>query len=323
MSRFVIIDGHAVLYRAYHALPPMNSRDGRPTNAVYGFVSMMLRVVESLAPTHLAVVFDRPGGTFRNELFKDYQAQRPRADDDFISQIATVHEMLEAAGIAVFEMDGFEADDIMGTIVQKLEIRGGKLDNEVGNEKLEQEIIIVTGDRDLLQLATERVKLYMPMKNLSEAKLYGVEEAKERMGVEPHMIPDFKALAGDPSDNIPGVSGVGPKTAVKLITTFGSVENLYEHLADVDKVAVREKLQEHRDNAFMSKKLATIVCDAPIEFSLEDCIMPDLLQPDFIEYLNTLGFKSLIKRLTGKPKQTTVSNQKNDETSTDKQLGLF
>ena len=325
MSRFVIIDGHAILYRAYHAIPPLNAKDGRPINAVYGFMSMMLRVMEVLQPTHLAVVFDRPGGTFRNKLFKDYQAQRPKADDEFISQIATVHEVLDAAGIAVFEMDGYEADDVIGTLVSRVaEMPNAKLPaapagRQISNEGIES--IIVTGDRDLLQLASQHVKLYMPMKNLSEAKLYGVDEAKERMGVEPRLIPDFKALAGDPSDNIPGVSGIGPKTAAKLITTFGSVENLYEHLADVDKVAVREKLLKHKDDAVMSKKLATIICDAPIEFSLEQCGVPDLVQPDFIEYLHTLGFSSLIRRLTGKPTNKIV--EKKEEKKESEQMGLF
>ena len=295
MTRLVLFDGNAILHRAFHALPPsLTAKDGTPTNAVYGFVAMLLKVIEDLKPTHVAVAFDRPKPTFRKELFKDYQAQRPEMDDKLVPQIAFVHDVLSAMKIPVFEMDGYEADDVLGTITQqvqssKFKVQSGKVDD----------VVIVTGDRDLLQLVNEKVKLYMPVKGLIEAKLFGEKEAEERMGVTPRQVPDFKALAGDPSDNYPGVAGIGPKTAVQLLKQFGSVENLYQHLDRVKNPAVKEKLIKDKANALLSHKLATVVTDVPVDFSPETTELPsDFLTQEVITAFGKLGFKTLLKRLT-------------------------
>src|SRR3989344_5599255 len=219
MNRLVLIDGNAVLHRAYHALPPLTAPDGSIVNAVYGFASILFKLHHDLAPTHLAVAFDRPKPTFRKKLFADYQAKRPEMDKELVGQIEKVHELVRAFGIPIYEVDGYEADDVLGTIAKQTK----------------EEVIIVTGDRDLLQLVNDRVKTYMPIKGLSEAKLYGVVEARERLGVNPTQISDFKALAGDASDNYPGVAGIGPKTAVELLSQFRTVEEIYTAIKNKDQ----------------------------------------------------------------------------------------
>jgi DNA polymerase-1 len=285
MSRLVLIDGHAILHRAFHALPPMKNSAGQPTNAVYGFVAILLRVIEELKPTHMAVVFDMPGGTFRNEVYKEYQSQRPAMDMDLRPQVKSVHEVVEALQIPIFESDGYEADDLIGTLASKT--------------KQIDEVIIVTGDRDLLQLVNKKVKLFMPVKGLSEAKIYDAEAAKERMGVMPDKIVDLKALMGDPSDNYPGVDGIGPKTAISLLTQFGSVERIYKHLKDIKNQNLAAKLEKGRDSAFISQKLAQVVLDAPVKLDLETAKLPeDFLTEKVIETFGKFEFRTLLKRLT-------------------------
>lgn len=305
--RLVLIDGNAILHRAYHALPPsLTNKKGEPTNAVYGFVSILLRVIADLKPTHLAVAFDRPKPTFRKELFRAYQAQRPEMDEQLIPQVETVHKVLEAMKIPVYEKDGYEADDIIGTITEQVQRGKGK------KEKINA-VVVVTGDRDLLQLVNHKVKLFMPVKGLTEAKLFGEKEAEERMGVAPAQIPDFKALAGDPSDNYPGVTGIGPKTAVGLLKQYGTLEKVYTHLEKINP-GVAEKLKKDRDNAFLSQKLATVVADAPVSFDPEKAKVPeDFLTREVIDVFGELGFKTLLKRLTemnkGKTEKKEISQQ--------------
>ena len=294
MNRLVLIDGNAILHRAYHALPPLTDPEGNVINAVYGFTSMLLKIFHDLAPTHIAVAFDRPAPTFRKEMFKAYQAHRPKMDDELIPQVERVHEMVRAFGIPIYEMDGYEADDIIGTICEQ--VHSENKENNI------DQTIIVTGDRDILQLVEDdKVFVYMPTKGLSEAKLYGEKETKERMGVTPKQIPDFKALAGDASDNYPGVSGIGPKTAVQLLDTFGSFENLYSRieknerdLGDIGEGTL-EKLRKDKDNAVMSHQLATIHTDVPVEITLKEISTLNTLQAR--EALGKLGFKTLLKRL--------------------------
>ena len=244
MNRLVLIDGHAILYRAYHALPTtLTTSSGQIVNAVYGFTSMLLRVIAELKPTHLIVVFDTPEQTFRNKLYKDYQIQRPKADDEFIAQIGVVKKVVAEMGIPMSEKAGFEADDVIGSIAfqaknlkvksQKSTLRlrsGQEVKSTSQNSKIE-EIIIVTSDRDMLQLVNDKVKLYMPVKGLSLSKLYGEKEVEERMGVKSSQIVDYKGLVGDPSDNYPGIPGIGPKSAEKLLGQWGTLENIYAHLS--------------------------------------------------------------------------------------------
>jgi DNA polymerase-1 len=322
MSRLLIIDGNAILHRAFHAIPPLTSPDGTVVNAVYGFVSMVLRLRDELVPTHFVVCFDRPKPTFRKELFEGYQKKRPKMDDSLAQQIPIVHSILEAMKIPIFEADGFEADDVIGTIVHTMKQL---------QEKDTPEIIIVTGDRDIMQLIDDHVSTFMPTKGLSEAKLYGPEEAKARIGVTPAMIPDFKALAGDSSDNYPGVPGIGPKTAIDLLNAFGSVEALFDalehHDAAADKLptGVREKLNAGKESATLGKTLATIRRDAPIDIVFEKTHITDPATPEAIHEVENLGFQSLLKRLT---KQTTelkkqVTTKKNEPQPDDPQMSLI
>ncbi len=347
MSRLVLIDGNAILHRAFHALPPMTNSAGEPTNAVYGFVAMLIRVIEELKPTHLAVTFDRPGGTFRNELYKEYQAQRPKMDDALAFQVKSVHDATAALGFPIYEKDGFEADDVLGTIASQvakdikiLRDKDIKKENKKNtpNISISQspniEVVIVTGDRDLLQLVNDHVKLFMPVKGgLGEAKLYGEKEAKERMGVPPSQITDLKGLMGDPSDNYPGIDGIGPKTAITLLKKFGSVENLLKNIDKVENQKLREKLINGKKDLLVSYKLATVVTDAPVDFTLEKAKLPaDFLTEDVVKLFGHFEFRTLLKRLsklsgkevTEDPRFRKDDNKKNDKKKIDEnQMGLF
>lgn len=326
MNRLVLIDGNAMMHRAYHALPPLTTPDGTPVNIVYGFVSMILRLYQDLKPTHMAVAFDRPGPTFRNTLYKEYQTQRPKTEDDFISQIPIVHETVTAFGLPAYEADGFEADDVIGTIAE--EVRSQK--SKVKSEHIDQ-VIIVTGDRDILQLVVDdRVLVYMPTKGLSEGRLYGEKEVIDRMGVKPSRIPDFKALAGDPSDNYPGVPGIGPKTAANLVNRFRSVEAIYKGIrGDTGTIGetVKTKLMTGKESAILSHELATIRTDAPVSFDKKSARITTLDTPNARKALETLHFPSLLKRLTGKSKEQGVESrehkEKKDTHENTKQQQLF
>src|SRR4030043_1697505 len=248
MRKLVLIDGNAILHRAYHALPPLTAKSGEPINAVYGLVSMLLRVIQDLNPTHIAVCFDTPEPTFRNKIFKDYQAQRPQTMDELISQFAKARRVIKAFNIPYFEKSGFEADDLIGTISQKVK----------------EDVVIVTGDKDILQLVTKRIKVYMPVSGMSQGKLMGEEEVLEKMGVKASLIDDYKGLVGDPSDNYPGVPGVGPKTAAELLGKYRTIAGVYKNLGKLPESQAR-KLTEGAEMAELSRKLAKIVTDAPVE----------------------------------------------------------
>jgi DNA polymerase-1 len=277
MNRLVLIDGNAMLHRAYHALPPLTAPDGSMVNAVYGFGTMLLRLIGDLKPTYVAVAFDRPKPTFRKKLFEGYQAKRPKMDEELVDQIPKIHTLISGFGIPIFEQDGFEADDVIGTIAKHAKKDG-----------IDQ-VIIVTGDRDILQLVEdEKILVWMPTKGLSEARLYDEKAVVERMGVAPDKIPDFKALAGDPSDNYPGVPGIGPKTAVSLLTKYKSLEKILK---------TKELTPSEKESAHMSHDLATIRTNVPLEGALEP--LGSLNRPEAVRELTTLGFRSLLKRITG------------------------
>lgn len=326
MNRLLLLDGNALLHRAYHALPPLTTSAGKPGGAIYGFISMLIRLQIDFKPYGFAIAFDRPKPTFRNEMFKEYQSQRPPMEEALVSQIQTVHDAVKGFGMGVYEMDGYEADDVIGTIVKQLTADSRQL------SAIDQ-VIIVTGDRDILQLVEdEKVLVYMPIKGLTEAKLYGEKEVIERLGVAPEKIADWKGLCGDSSDNYPGVPGVGPKTATDLINTFGSVMALYEAIDNGTATLtqrVKDKLLAGKDSALLSKNLATIRTDAPIDFHLEDCAVPSFDTPQVRAILTELGFPSLLKRIAGiepassvgnEPKKEKAEKKKKDEKE---QMGLF
>jgi DNA polymerase-1 len=280
MSKLVIIDGNAILHRAFHAMPPLTTRSGEPINAVYGLVSMFLRVVQDLKPDSIAVAFDEKAETFRQKEFKKYQAQRPPMADELSSQFGKAKDFFKAVGVPIYSKPGFEADDVIGTIASKAK----------------EDVVIVTGDRDILQLINDKVKLYMPVVGLTNAKLYDAAAAKERMGVPPEEIPDYKALVGDPSDNYPGVAGIGPKTAEKLLEKYGSIDKIYAHLSDIDP-KIRQKLEANKDNAILFHRLATIVKDVPVEIDFLQMEKWKIDSPEVLKLFEKFGFKILTERV--------------------------
>lgn len=275
-----MIDGNAILHRAFHAMPPLTTKTGEPINAVYGLVSMFLRVIQDLKPTHIAVAFDEKEPTFRHKEFKAYQSQRPPTHEDLSSQFEKARDFFKAAGVPVYSKPGFEADDVIGTIA----------------DKAEGDVVVVTGDRDILQLINDKIKLYMPVTGLTNAKLYDAAAATERMGVPPELIPDYKALVGDPSDNYPGVAGIGPKTAEKLLEEYGSVDNIYTHLQDIDP-KIRQKLESKKDDAKLFHRLATIVRDVPVNYDFGEMEKWKVDSPEVLKLFEKFGFKTLTERI--------------------------
>ena len=293
MSKLVLIDGNAIMHRAFHAMPPFRTPQGDPIGAVHGFVSMLLKVIVDLKPTHVAIAFDRKEPTFRKKISKDYQAHRPEMDGELIPQFAKARAVAEVFDIPVYDKAGYEADDVIGTIA---------------SEAKTDEVVILTGDKDMLQLISGKTKLYMPVKGLSNAKLFGNEETIERLGVYPKQIVDFKALVGDPSDNYKGVPGIGPKTAANLLKTYGSLENVYKNL---DKVSskTRELLKKHKPLALQSQELARIVTGVDINFDLEKAKNWRIDSSQVFELFQEFGFKTLTKRAQKIGKEIVSRNQ--------------
>ncbi len=283
MSKLLLVDGNAILHRAFHAIPPLTTPKSEPINAVYGLVSMLLRVIQELKPTHIAVVFDEKEKTFRQVALPTYQAQRPPMIDELSSQFSKARDFLMAANISVYSKSGYEADDVIGTIAKKSKM---------------EEVVIVTGDRDILQLVDDKrnIKLFMPVGGLVNGRLFGEAETIERMGVTPSLIPDYKGLVGDASDNYFGVPGVGPKTAITLLNKYGSFANIYTHVADFpEKLA--EKLLKGKEGAELSYKLATIICDVPIEFDFAQMEKWKVDSKEVLELFKEFGFNTLTKRI--------------------------
>jgi DNA polymerase-1 len=288
MGKLILIDGNAIMHRAFHALPPLTTKSGEPVNAVYGLVSMILRIIQDLKPSGIIVAFDEKEPTFRHKALKTYQAQRPPMAGELSSQFAKARTFLKAAQIPVYSMPGFEADDVIGTIA----------------EKAGRDVVIVTGDRDQLQLVNDKnsINLYMPVVGLANAKMYGEAETIERMGVPPTQIADLKALTGDPSDNYFGVPGVGPKTALNLLAKYKTVPEIYEHINEVpDKV--KEKLEKGKESAMQSLMLATIVRDVPIKIDLESVTGWKVNSPEVLNLFEEYGFKTLTNRVKAVGKQ--------------------
>ncbi|KKW16275.1 MAG: DNA polymerase I [Candidatus Kerfeldbacteria bacterium RIFCSPLOWO2_01_FULL_48_11] len=286
---FLIIDANAILHRSFHALPPLTSKDGIVVNAVYGFATTLLKAMKEFRPGYIAVAFDKKGPTFRHKEYAEYKATRVKAPQEFYDQIPIAHDLLDSFNIPIFELDGYEADDVIGTLAKKTEDKAN--------------VIIATGDMDALQLVDDNIRVFTLRKGVNDTVIYDAQAVKERYGFTPAQVIDYKALAGDSSDNIPGVKGVGEKTATELLKDFGDVETLYKELekdspkARKIKESVRTKLINDKKNAFMSKKLATIVCDAPVKFELENTAKKPFDERKVVTLFQKLGFKSLLERL--------------------------
>jgi len=280
---FFLVDGHSLLYRAFYALPTMTTSSGEHTNAVYGFVSMLLRLLQEQDPDCLVVAFDKKGPTLRHDQFPDYKANRAETPDELITQVERVKELVDAFGWRQEEIDGYEADDIIGTLCEKAKGAG-------------YEVYIVTGDNDCLQLVDDQVRVLFTRRGITNVDEMDEEAVKERLGVSPGQVPDYKGLVGDQSDNIPGVPGIGPKTAVKLLQQYGSVEGI---VANVHQLSgkLAQRLQEHGEQALLSKKLATICRDAPVGLEPGQC---QLAVPDgtrLRELFAQLEFRTLWRRV--------------------------
>ncbi len=285
-SRFVIIDAMAIAYKAYFAFinRPLSNSKGEPTSAVFGFVSQLIKIIHDTKPDYLAIASDSKEKTFRHEIYEGYKSSREVMPDDMIPQIHRIKEIVEALKIPLYILPGFEADDIIGTVC--------KLTEELGIE-----VLMVTPDKDYIQLVTEHSKLIKPGKTAEELLVIDKEKIIEDMGFEPELMVDYLALVGDSSDDIPGVAGVGPKTATPLISEYGTIDNIYENLDNIKSQSVKNKLENNKNNAFLSKTLATIRKDVPIKFVLEDTkyIKPDLTE--VINILTELELKSTITRI--------------------------
>lgn len=294
MGKLVLIDGNAIMHRAYHAIPPLTSnKTGEPINAVYGLVSMLIRLVTDLKPTHIAVCFDRPEPTFRKIEFPDYQSQRPETEDNLSSQFEKARKVLTSMNIEVFEKPGFEADDLIGTLATKA------TETEIAFKNCTKidEVVIVTGDRDILQLVddSKKISVFMPVKGLGEGKIYFEVDVIERLGVKASQIVDYKGLVGDPSDNYPGVSGIGPKTATKLIEKYESYTNIYKNIDEIEE-KTKKKLEAGKENGDISYKLAKIITDMKIDFDPKKLEKWDLAGEEVIKIFNKIGFKTLLSR---------------------------
>jgi len=287
-KRLIVIDSNSIIHRAYHALPPLTTKKGELVNAVYGFLLVFLKVIREFQPDYIAATFDFPAPTFRHKKYKEYKAKRPPAPEELYLQIPKVKEILKGFSVPIFEKEGFEADDIIGTIshlAPKKQILPGI------------ETIILSGDLDALQLVDSHTKVYALRKGVKDTILYDENLVKERyQGLTPEQIIDFKALKGDPSDNIPGVTGIGEKTAIELIKEFGSLENLYQNLAKL-KPKLKESLLFQKEQAFLSKELAEIKTNVPIDFNLKKCQWREYDKEKITKILSNLEFYSLIKRL--------------------------
>ena len=282
--KLVLIDGHSLLYRAFYATRPLSTTDGRPTNAIYGFAGMLWQILDDEQPDAIVVAMDTAAPTFRHEEFTDYKAHRPETAETFYVQVPTARELVEAMGIPVIALEGYEADDVLGTLAHRARQQG-------------YQVLIVTGDQDALQLVDEGAFVLMPQKGMGQTVRYDEQAVRERFGLEPSQLPDFKALKGDPSDNIPGVPGIGEKKAVALLKQFGSVEALLERLHEVEDAKMRAVLEQYREQIPQYKRLATIVCDAPVPDT------PPRWQPTpehfarLQQVLESLEFRSFLRRL--------------------------
>ena len=284
----VLLDGHSLVHRAYHALRPLSNSQGEPTHAVYGFTSMLIKAIGEMRPDFLAVTFDRSKPTFRHREFVDYKAQRPPTPEDLRSQFKPVRDVITAMDIPIFELDEYEADDLLGTLARQAA--------EAGLQSM-----IVSGDADMLQLVNDSVRVTTPRIGFSQTVVYDVAAVQKRYGVPPSILPDWKAIKGDTSDNIKGVAGIGEKGATKLLTQFGSIEGILSRSDEVDRRLAR-KLDGQDELLRQNLRLATILCDAPIELDLDRCRFAGVPMTQTVQAFNDLEFRSLIPRLRNLPR---------------------
>lgn len=367
-ENLVLIDSNAIIHRAYHALPQnMSTSSGELTNAVYGYTTTLIKILEDLKPKYLAATFDLAGPTFRHEKFDGYKATRVKADQELYDQIPKVRELLQVLEIPVYEKAGFEADDVIGTIIQQcqnakflisnfksnsksqLANKQKKSQREYSDHNSDLDVYIVTGDKDAFQLVDDNVFVCNLKHGLNNAQIVDRDTIKKDWNLQPEDFIDLKALAGDPSDNIPGVPGIGPKTATELLIKFDTLVKLYEliesrirnqesgvekkhdskfsiHDSTIKTVSsdlnikprILSLLIEYKEQAFLSQHLATIRKDVPIDFDLDDCVWGDYDREKLADFFEKMQFRSLLRRFGGNnsaPKQQTKEKTKDDQLS--------
>ncbi len=283
-KKIVIFDGHALVHRGFHAIPYLTTKDGTPTNAVYGFTMMMLLALRELKPDYAVVAWDAPGKTFRHDDYKDYKATRKKAPDELYAQLPITKDVVEAFNIPLIEAPGYEADDIIGTLTAQYEKN--------------HEVVVVTGDMDELQLVSDHVGIYTMRKGFTDTFLYTPKEVEEKYGVTPEEFVVYKALKGDSSDNIPGVAGIGDKGATELVAEYKTLDNMYQHLEDI-KPALAKKLEAGKDSAYLSLQLSRIKRDVQFSFDLRDAALHEYDRKKVYDLFHQLEFKSLLSKLPG------------------------
>lgn len=284
-EKILLIDGHSILNRAFYGLPDLTNSEGKHTGAVYGFLNILFRILEEEKPDYLTVAFDLHEPTFRHKMYEAYKGTRKPMPSELREQVPLIREVLTSMGVKTVSMAGYEADDLLGTLA-------------VRSEKQGMDVTILSGDRDLLQLATDKIMIRLPKTSRGKTTIenFHAEQVLEKYQVTPPQIIELKALMGDSADNIPGIPGVGEKTATKLIVQYGSIENAHEHLEEVKPNKAKESLREHYDLAVLSKTLATINTDSPLEFAYEEARLQDLYTPEAYELCKRLEFKNLLSR---------------------------
>lgn len=282
-KRLIIIDGNSIINRAFYALPDMSNSEGLKTNAIFGFVRMMFKIIEDYQPTHMSVAFDKKAPTFRHKQYADYKAGRKKMPDELAQQLQPLKDLLDKFNINRLELEGYEADDLIGTVAR------------LGEEN-DFKVYIVTGDKDAIQLASNKTTTLITKKGVGEVEEYDYDSVLERYEMTPTQFIDLKGLMGDKSDNIPGVPGVGEKTGIKLLKQYSTIENLIEHTDEL-KGSIKKKIEKNKDLALMSKELATIITNVPIEVKLEDLEYGDYNKDDVVEKFKEFGFTSLITKL--------------------------
>ncbi|SDN05817.1 DNA polymerase I [Sediminibacillus halophilus] len=295
-NKLILIDGNSIAYRAFFALPLLNNDKGVYTNAIYGFTNMLLKILETEKPTHMLVAFDAGKTTFRHKTYKEYKGGRQKTPPELSEQFPLLRDLLDAFSIPHYQLEQYEADDIIGTLAKQ-------------GEGKEWEVNVISGDKDLLQLVSDNITVSLTKKGLSDIDAYTPSFMLEKMEVRPEQIIDMKALMGDSSDNIPGVPGIGQKTAVKLLKQYETLDNLFDHLNEVSGKKLKEKLENHKQDAYMSKELVTISCDSPLEIGLEDLPYPGYQAHKVSSMFKELGFQSLLSRIDGEDAEDTEARE--------------
>jgi DNA polymerase-1 len=284
MKKLLLIDANSIIHRSFHALPPLTAPDGKPAGAIYGLSSVLLKLWREDRPDYAAALFDRPEPTFRDKKYAEYKAQRPPTADELIAQIIEAHRLFEAFGIATFEKPGYEADDLIATLAEKFKTLP------------DVQVVILTGDRDTLQMVEgDKLVVQTFNKGVSDTTIYNEQAVIEKYGITPKQMVDYKALVGDTSDNIKGVPGVGPKTAVELIKKFGTVKEMYRRIDEDQKI--KERFGAFKKDAELSEMLVTLERHAPIEVPAIDALAPAQDTNGAAVYFEKMGFATLLKRL--------------------------